>query len=387
MPACRSSPIALAVVLVGGIVGCSEPSSLEEGGEPVVASSSSDGGSDGSSDGGEPQASSSSGEPEAPDSCADACLDLATPGGAATCHSCRCKLAFDGWLPAADELQCSHGEPIVTYHAELSETDYVLEPTAPGAMRCANPSLLTGSCRQGSKLGQLTHGDVSMYWVCRDPYLDYDGTVLYHDVAVIGHNRRTGASCFWDDDNDLVHDDDAPPLDLSEASEEERARSIDWFPYNDGSRCLTCHDHDPFIYTPYLQSTTWESVAASKGPYHLVGLDGTPRSTGVMELVSPAASPCTSCHRLGSNETCSFFAPDALAAYKGSIYESEVRAAAEPGSPHWPLAYWMPGPPHAFAGFSEWESTYGAAREHILACCEAPGLDVDGCQWRPVPVQ
>lgn len=372
--------LALALWLVGGIVGCADGSSGE--GEPVGASSSSDGGSDGQT-----HESGSSGGPEAPDACADACLDL-TPGeGEALCHSCRCKVAFDDWLPSTDELQCSHGEPIVTYHAELSETDYALVPTAPGATHCANPSLLTGSCRQGSKLGQLTHGDVSMAWICRDRYLDLDGTVLYHDMAIIGHNRRTGATCFWDDVNDVIHDDDAPALDLLEASEEERARTIETFAYNDGSRCINCHDHDPFIYTPHLQSTTWESIAAAKGPYHLVGLDGRPRSTGVMELVSPQASPCTSCHRIGSNETCDFFAPDALAAHKGSLYESQVHTAAEPGSPYWQLAYWMPGITHAFDDFSEWEATYGAAREHVLKCCEAPGVDGDGCQWRPVPMQ
>lgn len=385
MRSCTPSLFALALALpgLGGIVGCSDASSLDEGGELVGASASSDGGSDGHE-----LEEGSSGEPEAPpDACADACLDLATPEGDATCHSCRCKVALDDWLPSVEELQCSHTEPIVTYHAELLETDYVLEPTAPGATHCANPSLLTGSCRQGSKLGQLTHGDVSMYWICRDPYIDYDGTVIFHDMAVIGHNLRTGATCFWDDINDVMHEDDAPPLDLLEASDEERARAIEWFPYNDGSRCINCHDHDPFIYTPHLQSTTWESVAASKGPYHLVGLDGAPRSTEVMELVSPEASPCTSCHRIGSNQTCGFFAPDALAAHKGSLYESEVHAAAEPGSPYWQLAYWMPGTTHAFDDFGEWESTYGGAREHILKCCETPGVDGDGCEWRPVPVE
>lgn len=385
MRSCTPSLVALALFAGGSLVGCSDASPSDDGGELHGASSSSDGGSDD-----ETLEGNSSGETDAPpttDPCADACLDLATPEGGALCHSCRCKIALDDWLPSTDELQCSHGEPIVTYHAELSETDYTLVPTAPGATHCANPSLLTGSCRQGSTLGQLTHGDVSMAWICRDRYLDYDGTVLYHDMAVIGHNRRTGATCFWDDVNDVIHEDDAPPLDLLEASEEERARAIEQFPYNDGSRCISCHDHDPFVYTPYLQSTPWQSLAASKGPYHLVGLDGVPRSTGVMELVSPEASPCTSCHRIGSNQTCGFFAPDALAAHKGSLYESQVHAAAEPGSPHWPLAYWMPGAPHAFDDFAQWESTYGDARAHILKCCETPGVDGDGCQWRPVPVE
>ena len=385
------SPCRWLFVLVLGAAGCRDVSTPDAGlgGSESTSEATEDGTSDGTdigTDTGETE-TGSTGEPLPPDACADACLDLASQAGIATCHSCRCKAAFDDWLPSADELQCANAEPIVTYHAELSDTDYTLEPTTLGATDCANPALLTGSCRQGSKLGQLPHGDVSVYWICRDPYLDLDGSVLYHDMAVIGHNMRTGATCFWDDINDVTHEDDAPPLDLLEATEEERIRSIEVFTYNDGTGCVTCHDHDPFIYTPYLQSTSWKSVAANKGPYHLVDLQGVPRSTGVMHLVSPQADACTSCHRLGSANTCSYFAPDSFATHKIDAYEPEVLEAAEPGSPYWTLAYWMPTAPAAVADFADWEAGFASARDHVLQCCEAPGIDGGGCQWAPVPAE
>ena len=375
------TPHLLAAALLG-LGGCSDPSTSNDEGSDVLSQSESSGGA---TETGELD-DESTGEP-APDACADACTETGSDGGAALCHACRCKVAFDDWLPPVEELQCANAEPIVTYHALLSETDFTLEPTEPGVIRCANPSLLTGSCRQGSKLGHLTHDDVSVYWICRDPYLEVDGRVLYHDMAVIGHNARTGATCFWDDVDDVVHEDDAPPLDLAEASEQERARSIEWFGYSDGSNCITCHDHDPFIYTPYLQSTTWSSIAADKGPYHAVDLDGSARPTDVAHLVSAPAAPCTSCHRLGSNETCSFFAPDTLGDLKINAHESEVHDATDPNSPHWRLAYWMPGGTHAFDDFAQWDATYGEAREHILRCCENPGVDGDGCEWAPVPAE
>ncbi len=375
------NPCPLAAALLMSIVGCSDGTQPHEtpNGVEMTASSGNVADSD--------EADGSTGEPEAVDACTEACVDLGSRTGIATCHSCRCKVAFDDWLPSVDELQCGNGEPIVTYHAELSDPDFTLEPTAPGATRCANPSLLTGSCRQGSKLGQLTHHDVSVYWICREPYLDLDGSVIYEDMAVVGHNTRTGATCFWDDINDVMHEDDVPPLDLLEASEDERARSIELFQYNDGSTCATCHDHDPFIYTPYLQSTHWQSIAADKGPYHLVTLDGTPRPTGVMHLVSPPANACNSCHRLGSANTCSYFAPDSLAAAKTNAHEPQVHDAAEPGSPHWKLAHWMPSQAEAIADFIDWEATYAEARDHILECCESPGVDANGCEWAPVPAE
>jgi hypothetical protein len=388
----RRSPssfiVALVLLTLGSAMGCHD---APPAGESLGGSSESSDGDTGNTTDAATDADevddSSTGEPPPPDACADACLDLASPAGIAVCHSCRCKVAFDDWLPSVDELQCANAEPIVTYHAELSDTDYVLEPAPLGATDCANPSLLTGSCRQGSKLGHVTHDDVSVYWICRDPYLDLDGSVIYEDMAVIGQNRRTGATCFWDDINHVTHEDDAPPLDLLEATADERARSIEVFTYKDGSGCVTCHDHDPFIYTPYLQSTSWTSVAADKGPYHLVDLGGVPRPTGVMHLVSPEANACTSCHRLGSANTCSYFAPDSFATHKITAYEPEVHAAAEPGSPYWPLAYWMPSATLAVADFADWETKFADARVHILQCCDAPGIDTDGCQWAPVPTE
>lgn len=388
------SPWPLVVALVTSAAGCRDApppgeelvGSAESAGDGTGLDTGSGTDPDTSTDAGELDGSST-GEPPSADACADACLDLASQEGIATCHACRCKVAFDDWLPPVEALQCASAEPIVTYHAELSDTGYVLEPTGLGATDCANPSLLTGSCRQGSKLGRLTHGDTTVYWICRDPYLDLDGTVLYHDVAIVGQNTRTGAACFWDDVNDVTHEDDMPPLDLLEATEAERARSIEVFEHNDGTGCVTCHDHDPFLYTPYLQSTPWTSVAADKGPYHLVDLQGVPRSTEVMHLVSPQADPCTSCHRIGSNNTCSYFAPDSLGHSKIDAYEPEVHAAAEPGSPHWALAYWMPTATPAVADFADWEAMFAEAREHVLRCCEAPGIDGDGCEWAPVPVE
>ena len=99
------------------------------------------------------ESSSSTGEPFVPIDCTEACVDTATDGGIALCYSCRCKAAFDNWLPSSDEVQCSTASPIVTYHADVSGPQVVLEPAETDASECTNPSRLTGSCAQGSKLG------------------------------------------------------------------------------------------------------------------------------------------------------------------------------------------------------------------------------------------
>lgn len=331
-------------------------------------------------------ASSDTGAPEA-DACEAACADLSIEAGATLCHACRCKVAFDDWMPEADEVQCANAVPIETYHAELSGSETVLEPSPIQAVTCANPSLLTGSCRPGSRLGRLQHDDVTIQWICRDPYLDVDGTVIFHDVAAIGHNVRTGATCFWDDTDDVTHEDDLPLLDFEVASEDERARHLEVFDPVDNDVCTRCHDHDPFIYTPYLESTGWLSLAMGKGPYSTVTFDRDPAPVDATHLVSEAAAPCLTCHRLGSNETCARFAADAMGVEKNEHYESEVRDAMEPGSPHWKLAHWMPSEQTPIADYETWLATFADARDHILACCEAPGEDVGDCRWEAVPAE
>lgn len=321
------------------------------------------------------------------DPCSVACDEPTTKTEVAACHSCRCEVAFDDWLPSVEELQCGNAESIVVYHADVSTMESELEIAAPSATQCANPSLFTGSCRQGSKLGRLREGDVAFYWICRDPYLDLDGELVYEDVAAIGHNLRTGATCFWDDVDHSTHDEDLPSFHVADATERARSQFTERVKPADGLACVRCHDHDPFLYTPYLQSIEWESFAANDGPYSLVGLEPAPRPTGIEHLVSSEAAPCTACHRIGSAGTCDRFVRDAFATDKASAYQLDVLEAAEPGSSHWQLAYWMPSADLAVADFADWLSTFGGAREHILACCESPGEDVDGCEWAPVPAE
>lgn len=317
--------------------------------------------------------------------CAEACSDTSTDRGRKLCYACRCKVAFDGWLPGVEALQCSNAEPIVTYRADVSTSEVVLEPIPIYAAECSNPSFLTGSCLPGSRLGQLAHGDVVFEWICREPYLGAAGEILYHDVAIIGHNTRTGATCFWDDVDDVTHADGLPPLDLLEATEEERARFDEMFSFTDGEVCVKCHDHDPFLYTPYLQSTRWTSFAARKGPYARVDLDGRLRPTGNWHLVSPQAAACTSCHRIGSAGMCARFVRDSFGEATSPSHEQAVRDAGQPGSPHWRLAYWMPTEDVALTDFAQWLAQFGDARDHILECCAAPGEDVGDCRWEPVP--
>ena len=319
--------------------------------------------------------------------CTDACVDTQTDLGIRICYSCRCLAAFDGWLPSPDEVQCGDTPPLVTYRADVSGPDAELVPISDDATACANPSLLTGSCQQGSKLGQLEHGDVLFKWICRDPYDDGNGLV-YTDMGFIGHNTRTGATCYWDDVDNVTRDDDMPPLDLMGASEEEVARFLEVFYHTEGETCVTCHDHDPFVYTPYLQATEWTTGVHTKSPYSVVALDGTLRPTGNKHLVSPEVTACAQCHRIGSQSSCTDFSRDSMGMDKGLwTYEQAVVDAAQPGSPFWRLAFWMPGGDLDVPDFATWLTLFEGPRAHLMECCANPGVNEGDCVWADLPTE
>lgn len=329
---------------------------------------------------------SSTGTPPVVIDCTEACADLATDAGAAVCYACRCKAAMDGWLPSTAELQCSLADEIEIYTADVSGPETVLAPAAADATQCVNPSLLYDSCQPGSRLGQIQHDDVFFKWICRDPY-EVDGQVVYADAGAIAYNAATGASCWWDDVDNVTGDDDWPSLDLMDGDADNLARHLETFYYTEGDSCTSCHDNDPYVYTPYLQSQAWPVLSPhALGPYSHVRLDGTLDATANVHLVSPEVQPCTMCHRLSAAGSCDFLAADSLGQNKDLYaYDPAVIEASDPQSPHWRLAYWMPGEPPEVPTYAQWLATFGAARDRIDECCANPGVSTASCEWAPIP--
>lgn len=387
------------------VLGCSDPAepsaddSTTDGSTTSVtddtedAPSSSGPGGESSSDGSQDD---SSGEPPPVVDCTDACADTTDAAGVAICYACRCRQAMDGWLPSHEELQCSQADEIVIYRADLSGAAPELVPVDEAAPAdCANPSLLTWSCQAGSRLGRIEHDDVSVRWICRDPY-DAGGERRYADVGSILHNRRTGATCWFDDNDEVTGEDDFPDLDLEHAGEANLALYLDNFYYTEGDYCTECHDNDPFIYTPYLRSLEWLTGTYALGPYALVRPDGVSaavsEAAGTQHLVGEEVAPCTQCHRISSAGSCDFLVSDSMGLVKEpETYEPAILDATDPESPAWTLAYWMPGttplrpevPP--MAALDDWLGLYAAARDRIVQCCEDPGVDGPGCTWEPIP--
>jgi hypothetical protein len=149
--------------------------------------------------------------------------------------------------------------------------------------------------------------------------------------------------------------------------------------------CLNCHDNDPFMYSPYLKSVDWRNPArVRRGKYFRVDFDETPRALGLKHLTAPDARPCTSCHRLGQNNTCSLFTADSVGQKPaGRPYQASVRGTAD--APSFPLGFWMPeGLAHET--LAAWSADFGRARDTIARCCSAgPNAAAEGCSWADLP--
>lgn len=306
--------------------------------------------------------------------CAAACTETGAGYNEVICYSCRCKEAL-GELPTPEELRCSDGEEIEVYRNGAKVTTDVED--------CENPAMLyvakgAAACRPGSRILQFTKGPSTFKMICRryawHPRWDRPtDDSMYEDMGIIGHNPATGATCFWDDlDDGRAHDGNAiADIDLTiDSAARARAFAGMWITTNGaGETCLQCHDSDPFVRTNYLKSLRAfpNPSRRPESPYALVLPSGDVMlgSTGLSHLTGEAVSECTSCHRIGLNETCRRFAPDAL----GS--KSPIEPHVRPYQASARDVLWMP----------PFDVASPETRDHIMGCC---GQD-SACETSPIP--
>lgn len=151
-------------------------------------------------------------------------------------------------------------------------------PTSQFGAACDSQALLGGpECTANSRLGvkSFTNDDVKAVWVCRK-YAGYDNPndQLYHDVAMIIHNRQNGKTCFFQ--NKLDASSDGP---IIPGPKEATALNVWRTPSSTAAiNCTSCHSNDPFIVTPHVaQAFSSRNLVRfnPKGPYSVVGLDFT----------------------------------------------------------------------------------------------------------------
>jgi hypothetical protein len=219
------------------------------------------------------------------------------------------KRCDDAIGPTVTGFNCELGTQVPTTH-------YVT--TAPyGSTNCDEPNRLNEACDPGSKFTVLVNtADAYVVAHCRKKGFNLNE---FGDIAVIQHNKKTGATCFYQ--SDVVEPGIGVRLDGHVKAPSEGEAAWRWKSPSAaaGVNCVKCHDNGPLIRSPYLAQiksgkdalpgagdTTFNSVTQ---PYFFIGENF---ASWKVYRVEVAGNYCISCHRLGVSNLSSGVAGTAL---------------------------------------------------------------------------
>jgi hypothetical protein len=207
--------------------------------------------------------------------------------------------------------------------------------------RCDDPALLDGSCDPDAYVGHFVgrHADgtprpeVEYAFLCRNRSF----VPGFENVAMIGHNRETGATCFWE----TATMDGVFPSPSSPDTPTHGSR----LPVNvitTPGGCEACHVADPWIHSPWIDGARRPDgspivpIPGPDEPYRVL----TTEPLEDVAFPAPRGNACLGCHRVDCTVLADAVGPDG----------------------------WMPP-----AGLPSMEED----ADQLLACCDDP--DAEGC--------
>lgn len=233
---------------------------------------------------------------------------------------------------------------------------------------CDRPNLLEQSCVPGSRVGRKVgeRPGVSFVYICRALYEDDE--VPFDDVAMIGYDADSGATCFFQGLPEAPITQIPSPMDDTTGFWANAADTAN-------AACAVCHLPDPFLHSPWVDQVRDPDDPAQPLVPNLPGFSpyfvaGGPEFDGWrLEHFALPGNPCGACHPIGRTATIL----EAVRAH-GPLTES-ARA--------WPSAPWMPPD---FAGTEQqWQETYGPAIVEIERCLRRTATDPEICDPTPLP--
>lgn len=244
-------------------------------------------------------------------------------------------------------------------------------------MNCDRPSLLVqagentdGSCVPYSRVLVLRDdAQAQIVAVCREKKIRDANTKLYDEVDVISHNVRTGSTCWFQAQAPEPLSPNTGLFGNRVPSPEEPIAKKFWHApaITAKGNCVTCHDSDPFMYSPYIAQTR-QFPADPVGKY-ANDIGAAFRAWEKPAAISTRGNTCVGCHRIGNMTTC-----------KETVREA-VGLVTSPGSDDWakqyPNSHWMP--PGNSMTEKQWEQIYSSSVQKIFACCanpKAPECDI-----------
>ncbi|WNG30184.1 hypothetical protein F0U62_43865 [Cystobacter fuscus] len=252
----------------------------------------------------------------------------------------KCDAAIGVTVP---DFVCDSGTdvPMTNYHA------------ADGT--CDKPNRLNQECDPGSRFQVLTQtADAYVVAHCRKRGA---GPGLFKDIAVIQHNKKNGATCFYQALGSALNGNVKAPS---------KGSSVwPWYSPTQTAaiNCVRCHDNGPLVRSPYLSQITGPNKLPGAGdvsfnrdqPYYFVGNDFASWRAYKVEV---SGNLCTGCHRMGTSN--SFDYDDGAALDLGIRATATSEPAKNPHSAASPI--WMT------PGQITYSSTNAAAAQAIRNC-------------------
>jgi len=187
---------------------------------------------------------------------------------------------------------------------------------------CDRPDVLNGECDPGSRFRVLFNTPEAFAVAhCRKKGNPEN---QWGDIAVIQHNKKTGATCFYQEGpRPGLKNDVLAPSDPKSVHVHNDASTGDWeSPVSTAGSCLGCHDNGPIIRSPYLAQIKGPDTVKlpgagdfsfNKAPnaYSFVGSDFASWKAYKVEITALAPcvddvtkdcfNSCNQCHRMGVN--------------------------------------------------------------------------------------
>jgi hypothetical protein len=277
--------------------------------------------------------------------------------------------------------------------------------------KCDTPEWLYQSCEPGPTVSSARN-DKGTHWVllCRSTQVtggDENASSLmktkrFNDIAMIGHNPKTGKSCFFQNKiHDGTNGGKVPhPADLA------KSKTL-WD--SPKGYCAGCHSAEAFVHSPWIDGALRKDgtpivpkmgvnpdfeISWNGSPYSIVNRVAQERGqvsgnswAAPSHLVSEEADKCTSCHRIGAGQGMRRFPMWAV---------GEEGLDQFPSGPSGPIlgkttdeykkfekSHWMP-PRLVGLNKDTWaQSDYAKAVEHIRKCATTPSDAA--CKFAPVP--
>lgn len=237
-------------------------------------------------------------------------------------------------------------------------------------MTCDRPAMAPDNpfpCAPYSRVLLLRDDTVQASAYCRQKSLRMATSPYYDEIDVILHSRVNGATCWFSAIAKTSKGIDGSRVPPPTAPGAEKF----WDPPEQtvALNCVSCHDSDPWMYSPYLGQTNQYPV----DPFgYYTNAIGPFKKWMQPKAITMRGNNCTSCHRIGNMETC-----------RTTMLQSVGRLPIT-GTDRWaqtyPHSHWMP--PGNSLTRVQWNVTYDTAVRELQKCCANPSAP--GCEVTPI---